>query len=80
MTVYKSVRPHQVCDDCFSVFPWAVPQTKHTSDTLRAEDGGYFNFLSIILVSKFNKYILLDVLLCSIAGYFYKLYHILIRL
>ena len=42
--VLKSVRTHQVCDHCFSVFPWAVPQTEHTSDTLRAEDGGYFNF------------------------------------
>lgn len=70
MTVYKNVCSHQVCDHCLSVFPWAVPQTEHTSDTLRAEDGGYFNFLSIILVSKFNKYMLLDILWCSIAGYF----------
>ena len=26
------------------MFPWAVPQTEHTSDTLRAEDGGYFSY------------------------------------
>lgn len=35
---------HQVFDCCFSVFPWAVPQTEHTSDTLRAEDGGWCLF------------------------------------
>lgn len=41
--VYENGCAHQACDHCFSVFPWVVPQTDHTSDTLRAEDGGYLN-------------------------------------
>lgn len=56
--VYENVCTHQVCDHCFSVFPWAVPQTEHTSDTLRAEDGRYLNFSThypVIFVLVYNS-------------------------